>query len=136
MTHNPADKIRKLLALYNDPSSTEGERAGCLAAIERVKLSTPPEVFAAASEEAKQKTSDEEFLKRAKGRRQRREAGWQAYQEQNRHRDFMRDQVNAFQRRTVEFVFSPEFNQGRTFDQQDTKSMRDAYPKAYGDRRK
>jgi len=96
---NPSDKIRKLMALYNDASTTEGERAGCLAAIERIiKLTIPPEVFAAAAEEAKRGTTEQEFLKRATDRRKRREAGWQTFQERQRHRDFVRETVGGFSR--------------------------------------
>jgi hypothetical protein len=34
-----SEKLRKLAALLNDPASTEGEKAACRAAIERLKRS-------------------------------------------------------------------------------------------------
>jgi hypothetical protein len=86
-------KLRKLAALRNDDGSTEGERAGCLAAMERLKQYVTPSEF----EQATCNTNaEEEFVKKAHERKARRTSGFQRYQEEQRRRDFVRNTVNSF----------------------------------------
>lgn len=121
------EKFRKLTALHN-AASTEGERQACLAALSRLKEAVGPESFAEASRKARQSEKDEAFLRKAKDRAARKEAGFQRYQQQQRKRDFVKDIVESFTRPKAAPV-DPFTNH------QATNAMRSAYPNAYGDRR-
>jgi hypothetical protein len=128
---SPADKLRKLMALANDPSSTAGERAACQAAIKRIKQSHP-EAFAAADREARQQNDDRDFLKRA-GRRRGTNKAWERHQAQQRAEEFVRQAERRFrQAPTMEQAFQAFDAMWEKLQKQANQA---AYPKAYGDRK-
>jgi hypothetical protein len=130
---SPADKLRKLMTLANDPSSTAGERAACQAAIERIKKSLPPGVFATVEREARQRNDDSDFLKRA-GRRRGTNKAWERHQAQQRAEEFVRQTERGFrQPPTMQQAFQAFDAMWEKLQKQASQA---AYPKAYGDRRK
>ena len=130
---SPAEKLRKLMALYNDKSTTIGERAACMAAIERIKASMPKEQAREAEKQAKAATSEQDFVRRKQDRTKRQRTGFQRAQEEERARSFVRDTVDSFFRRhqpsTAEL-----FEQA--MKQHNSSAGSRAYPSAYGDRGK
>jgi len=126
----PADKLRKLMALAADPSTTAGERAGCQAAIERIKKTMPLAEFAKAKAQAKAANNPRAEAMKDKARRQ--QAEKEARFDQWRAAQQAREKVSRFSHSQAAALKAFE----EIWQELNRQARGAAYPSAYGDRRK